>query len=46
MTDEQRQKVNDYQREYRKNMTDEQQQRIRDYQGEYHKKYYAEKIKK
>ena len=31
-TDEQKQKVNDYRREYRKNMTDEQKQKMRDYQ--------------
>ena len=43
MTDEQRRKVNECQREYRKNITDEQKQRIRDYQREYHKKYYAAK---
>ena len=43
MTDEQRRKVNDYQKEYRKNMTEEQKQRARDYQREYHRKYYAAK---
>ena len=36
MTDEQRRKVNGYQRKYRKNMTEEQKQKIRDYQREYH----------
>ena len=41
MTDEQRQKVNDYQKEYRKNI--EQKQKTRDYQREYHRKYYAAK---
>ena len=44
MTDEQRRKVNDYQKEYRKNMTEEQKQRTRDYQKEYHRKYYTSKI--
>ena len=43
MTDERRQKVNNYQKECRKNMTEEQKQRARDYQREYHRKYYAAK---
>ena len=43
MTDEQRRKVNDYQKEYRKNMTEEQKQRARDCQREYHRKCYAAK---
>ena len=43
MTDEQKQKRRDYQKEYKKNMTDEQKQRYKDYLREYYKKYYAEK---
>ena len=43
MTDEQKQKQRDYQREYRKNMTDEQKQKLKDYLREYYKKYYAAK---
>ena len=43
MTDEQKQKHRDYQKEYKKNMTDEQKQKLKDYQKEYYKKYYIEK---
>ena len=43
MTDEQKQKQRDYQREYIKNMTDEQKQKLKDYRREYYKKYYAAK---
>ena len=43
MTDEQKQKNRDYQKEYKKNMTDEQKQKLKDYQKEYYKKYYIEK---
>ena len=43
MTDEQKQKQRDYQREYRKNMTDEQKQKLKDCLREYYKKYYAAK---
>ena len=43
MTDEQQQKVKDYQKEYRKNMTVEQNQKLKDYLTEYYKKYYAAK---
>ena len=43
MTDEQRQKRRDYQKEYVKNMTDEQKQILKDYRREYYKKYYAAK---
>ena len=42
MSDEQKQKIKDYQKEYRKNKTDEQKQKLKDYQKEYYKKYYAE----
>ena len=43
MSDEQKQKLKDYQKEYRKNVTDEQKQKLKDYQKEYYKKYYSEK---
>ena len=43
MTDEQKQKNRDYQKEYEKNMTDEQEQKLKGYQKEYYKKYYIEK---
>ena len=36
MSDEQKQKLKDYQKEYRKNMTDEQTQKLKDYQKEYY----------
>ena len=44
MTDDQKQKIKDYQKEYRKNMTDEQKQKLKDYQKEYYKKYTAKKL--
>ena len=43
MTDEQKQKRRDYQKEYRDNMTDEQKQKRRDYQRDYQREYYAAK---
>ena len=43
MTDEQKKRRNDYQKEYKRNMTDEQKQNLKDYRKEYYKKYYAEK---
>ena len=43
MTDEQKQKRRDCQKEYVKNMTDEQKQKYKDYRREYYKKYYAAK---
>ena len=43
MTDEQKQKRRDYQKEYVKNMADEQKQKYKDYRREYYKKYYAAK---
>ena len=43
MTDKQKQKRRNYQREYRKNMTDAQKQKLKDYLREYYKKYYAAK---
>ena len=45
MSDEQKQKLKDYQKEYRKNMTDEQKQKSKDYQKEYYKKYVEKKLK-
>ena len=39
MNDEEKQKLKDYQKQYRKNMTDEQKQKSKDYQREYQKKY-------
>ena len=43
MSDEQKQKLKDYQKEYRKNMTDEQKQKLKDYQKGYYKKYMQKK---
>ena len=43
MTDGQKQKNRDYQRECKKNMTDEQKQKLNDYLREYYKKNYAAK---
>ena len=43
MTDEQKQKRRDYQKEYVKNMSDEEKQKYKDYRREYYKKYYAAK---
>ena len=43
MSDEQKQKRRDYQKQYKENMTDKQKHQRRDYQKEYYKKYYAEK---
>ena len=39
MSDEQKQKRRDYQKQYEENMTDEQKQKLKDYQKEYYKKY-------
>ena len=41
ITDEQKQKRRDYQKQYKENMKEEQKQKMKDYQREYHKKYYA-----
>ena len=43
MTDEQKQKRRDYEKQYKQNMTEEHKQKRRDYQREHHKKYYAAK---
>ena len=37
MTDEQKQKYKDYQKQYRENKTDKQKQKMKDYQKEYRK---------
>ena len=39
MTNEQKQKYIEAQKEYRKNMTDEQKQKYKDYQKDYQKEY-------
>ena len=38
MNNEEKQKLKDYQKQYRKNMTDEQKQKSKDYQREYQKR--------
>ena len=43
MSDEQKKRIRDYQKEYKRNMTDEQKQRYKDYLREYYKKYCIEK---
>ena len=43
MTDEERLKTRDYQKNKYHNMTNEQKQKLIDYQREYHKKYYKAK---
>ena len=35
MTDEQKQKIKEYQKEYKKNMSDEQKQKLKEYQKNY-----------
>ena len=35
MTDEQKQKLKEYQKQYKKNMTDEQKQKMKEYQKKY-----------
>ena len=39
-----RQKIKDYQKQYRENMTDEQKQKIKDYRKEDYKRYYIERV--
>ena len=39
LTEDEKQKMKDYQKQYRENMTDEQKQKMKDYQKEYQKKY-------
>ena len=43
LSEEQKQKRRDYQKQYTENITDEQKQKIKDYRKEYYKKYYIEK---
>ena len=43
LSEEQKQKRRDYQKQYMENMTNEQKQKIKDYRKEYYKKYYIEK---
>ena len=43
LSEEQKQKRRDYQKQYMENITDEQKQKIKDYRKEYYKKYYIEK---
>ena len=43
MTDEQKQKKREYDKQYRDNMTDEQKQKLRNYEIDFQKKYYAAK---
>ena len=43
MTDEQKQRFKEVNKQYRDNMSDEQKQKLRDYQIDYQKKYYAAK---
>ena len=42
MTDEQKQKYKNNQKQYKENMTDEEKQKIKDYRKEYYKRYYIE----
>ena len=39
LSEDEKQKMKDYQKQYRENMTDEQKQKMKDYQKEYQKKY-------
>ena len=43
LSEEQKQKRRDYQKQYIENITDEQKQKIKDYRKEYYKTYYIEK---
>ena len=42
LSEDQKQKRRDYQKQYIENMTDEQKQKIKNYRKEYYKKYYIE----
>ena len=42
MTDEQKQKYKNNQKQYKENMTDEEKQKIKDYRKESYKRYYIE----
>ena len=43
LSEEQKQKRRDYQKQYIENITDEQKQKIKDCRKEYYKRYYIEK---
>ena len=43
LSEEQKQKRRDYQKQLTDNMTDEQKQKMKDYRKEYYKRYYIEK---
>ena len=43
LSEEQKQKRRDYQKQYIENITDEQKLKIKDYRKEYYKRYYIEK---
>ena len=43
LSEEQKEKRRDYQKQYIENITDEQKQKIKDYQKEYYKRHYIEK---
>ena len=43
LSEEQKQKRRDYQKQYIENITDEQKQKLKDYGKEYYKRYYIEK---
>ena len=43
LSEDQKQKRRDYQKQYTENITDEQKQKIKDYRKEYYKRYYIEK---
>ena len=43
LSEERKQKIIDYQKQYLENITDEQKQKIKDYRKEYYKRYYIEK---
>ena len=42
LSEEQKQKRRDYQKQYIENITDEQKQKIKDYRKEYYKRYYTD----
>ena len=46
LSEEQKQKRRDYQKQYTENMTDEQKQKLKDYRKEYYKKYYIKDTEK
>ena len=44
LSEEQKQKRRDYQKQYIENITDEQKQKIKDYRKEYYKRYIEKKL--